>query len=127
MKILRHFAFGTFAASFIASSAVMAFASDPPSRVARLKYISGEVSMQPGGVVVVEMQIGAVNDRKIAGQWGHGRRPYPLEPHWQSTLVPRRTMALSVKLAVRRGSRSMAKPLQLRRELVTAFAAIAPP
>ena len=50
MKILRHFAFGTFAASFIASSTVMAFASDPPSRVARLKYISGEVSMQPGGV-----------------------------------------------------------------------------
>src|SRR4051812_36748867 len=50
MKTLRHFAFGTFAALFVASSAMMAFADDPPSRVARLKYINGEVSMQPGGV-----------------------------------------------------------------------------
>src|SRR5437764_9086128 len=32
------------------ASSVMAFGDDPPSRVARLKYISGEVSMQPGGV-----------------------------------------------------------------------------
>lgn len=50
MKILRQFAFGTFAMLFLASTATMSFAADPPSRVARLKYISGEVSMQPGGV-----------------------------------------------------------------------------
>jgi hypothetical protein len=50
MKILRQFAFGIFAVSFIAASAVMSFAGDPPSRVARLNYVSGEVSMQPGGV-----------------------------------------------------------------------------
>jgi hypothetical protein len=36
---------------FIAIAAVAAFAdNDPPSRVARLKYTSGQVSMQPGGV-----------------------------------------------------------------------------
>ncbi|HWY69589.1 MAG TPA: DUF6600 domain-containing protein [Terriglobales bacterium] len=51
MQTFRRFAFGTIAAwLFTASCAVMAFADDPPSRVARLKYISGEVSMQPGGV-----------------------------------------------------------------------------
>src|SRR5258708_15428977 len=50
MKILRQFAFATLAMSFVASSAVMSFAGDPSSRVARLKYISGDVSMQPGGV-----------------------------------------------------------------------------
>src|SRR5438270_1572187 len=50
MKILRQFAFTAFPLMFVASSAVMSFAGDPPSRVARLKYISGEVSMQLGGV-----------------------------------------------------------------------------
>ena len=51
MQTFRQFAFGTIAASlFIASASVMSFADDPPSRVARLKYLSGEVSMQPGGV-----------------------------------------------------------------------------
>src|SRR5690348_2804621 len=51
MQTFRKFAIGTIAAWwFTASFAVMAFADDPPSRVARLKYISGEVSMQPGGV-----------------------------------------------------------------------------
>jgi hypothetical protein len=50
MKCLRQFAFGTIAVVFLASSAVMSFAGDPPTRVARLKYITGQVSMQPGGV-----------------------------------------------------------------------------
>src|SRR5437762_1863092 len=50
MQTLRQFAFGTIAASLFMASSVMAFGDDPPSRVARLKYISGEVSMQPGGV-----------------------------------------------------------------------------
>ncbi|HWC19680.1 MAG TPA: FecR domain-containing protein, partial [Terriglobales bacterium] len=50
MKNLRQCVFATFAMWFISSSAIMAFAGDPPSRVARLKYISGDVSMQPGGV-----------------------------------------------------------------------------
>ena len=51
MQTSRKFAFGTIAASLFLASAVMSFADDdPPSRVARLKYLSGEVSMQPGGV-----------------------------------------------------------------------------
>jgi len=50
MKVLRQFAVGIFAIVFMASSAVMLFAGDPPSRVARLNYMSGQVSMQPGGV-----------------------------------------------------------------------------
>ena len=52
MQTFRKFAFGTIAVSlFLASSAVMSFADiDPPSRVARLKFMSGDVSMQPGGV-----------------------------------------------------------------------------
>jgi hypothetical protein len=50
MRILRQFAFPVVVIFFIASSVAMSFADDPPSRVARLKYISGQVSMQPGGV-----------------------------------------------------------------------------
>ena len=51
MKNLRQFVFAAFVALFVASSTVALFAeADPPSRVARLKYISGQVSMQPGGV-----------------------------------------------------------------------------
>ncbi len=50
MKGLRQFALTIVAALFIASTAVLSFAADPPSRVARLKYIDGQVSMQPGGV-----------------------------------------------------------------------------
>ncbi len=50
MKNLRQFVFAALVALFAASS-IAAFAeADPPSRVARLKYISGQVSMQPGGV-----------------------------------------------------------------------------
>lgn len=40
----------TFAAFLLASAASVAWAQDPPSRVARLSYISGSVSMQPAGV-----------------------------------------------------------------------------
>src|SRR5690348_10690830 len=51
MKNLRQFVFAAFVALFAASSTSALFAeADPPSRVARLKYISGQVSMQPGGV-----------------------------------------------------------------------------
>src|SRR5947209_3060463 len=50
MQTFQKFTFGTIAASLLIASSVMSFADDPPSRVARLKYISGEVSMQPGGV-----------------------------------------------------------------------------
>src|SRR5438270_6758001 len=50
MQTFRQFAFGTIAGSLFIASSVMSFADDPPSRVARLKYMSGEVSMQPGGV-----------------------------------------------------------------------------
>ena len=51
MKNLRQFVFAAFVALFAASSTAALFAeADPPSRVARLKYISGQVSMQPGGV-----------------------------------------------------------------------------
>ena len=51
MKQLRQFVFAAFVALFVASSTAALFAeADPPSRVARLKYISGQVSMQPGGV-----------------------------------------------------------------------------
>jgi hypothetical protein len=50
MRILRQFAFPMLVTLFIASAVAMSFADDPPSRVARLKYISGQVSMQPGGV-----------------------------------------------------------------------------
>jgi FecR protein len=51
MKNLRLFALGLFSTLFIISAVNPAFADeDPPSRVARLKYISGQVSIQPGGV-----------------------------------------------------------------------------
>lgn len=53
MKAFRHLSFRVFATLFILLAATAAFADDdddPPSRVARLKYISGEVSIQPGGV-----------------------------------------------------------------------------
>ena len=51
MQSFRKFAFGTIAFGLFIASSLAAFAdADPPSRVARLKYVSGEVSMQPGGV-----------------------------------------------------------------------------
>jgi hypothetical protein len=53
MKAFRHLSFRLFATLFILLAATAAFADDdddPPARVARLKYISGEVSIQPGGV-----------------------------------------------------------------------------
>jgi hypothetical protein len=50
MKILHRFAFmNLLLAVFVASVALSAFA-DPPGRAVRLKYISGPVSIQPGGV-----------------------------------------------------------------------------
>ena len=48
MKHLGRWGTGILAAVVILSAA--AFASDPPGRVARLQYMSGEVSLQPGGV-----------------------------------------------------------------------------
>jgi hypothetical protein len=51
MKNFRWLAFAILAVLLISSAAVDAFADDdPPSRVARLKYVTGEVSIQPGGV-----------------------------------------------------------------------------
>src|SRR5689334_3773871 len=51
MQSFRKFTFGIIASGLFIASSLAAFAdADPPSRVARLKYISGEVSMQPGGV-----------------------------------------------------------------------------
>ena len=51
MKHLRQFVLTVFVMLFVATSTVAMLAeADPPSRVARLKYISGQVSMQPGGV-----------------------------------------------------------------------------
>src|SRR5438067_2192567 len=48
---LRRFGLGMFAAAFLMLAAVLSFAADdPPSRVARLKYLDGQVSVQPGGV-----------------------------------------------------------------------------
>jgi FecR protein len=50
MRNLRRFAFmHFFLALFVSAAALSAFA-DPPSRAVRLEYISGSVSMQPGGV-----------------------------------------------------------------------------
>jgi len=49
MKTISSFALRVIWLLFILSAAVMAFA-DPPTRVARLQYMSGEVSVQPGGV-----------------------------------------------------------------------------
>ncbi|HJU10678.1 MAG TPA: FecR domain-containing protein, partial [Candidatus Binataceae bacterium] len=50
MNHLRRFGFGAFVAFFMTFVATAALADDPPSRVARLSFTSGEVSMQPGGV-----------------------------------------------------------------------------
>lgn len=50
MKTLRRFTFTSAIAVFVACCALPLFAGDPPSRVARLNYMSGEVSMEPGGV-----------------------------------------------------------------------------
>jgi uncharacterized protein DUF6600/FecR-like protein len=49
MKTISSFASRILWLLFILSAAVTALA-DPPSRVARLQYMSGEVSVQPGGV-----------------------------------------------------------------------------
>jgi hypothetical protein len=50
MKIFQRFAFmQILLALFVSSAALSAFA-DPPSRAVRLQYISGPVSIQPGGV-----------------------------------------------------------------------------
>jgi uncharacterized protein DUF6600 len=50
MKTLRRSSFLTFfVALFVSVAALSAFA-DPPSRAVRLQYISGPVSIQPGGV-----------------------------------------------------------------------------
>jgi hypothetical protein len=46
-------------------------------------------AMQPRGVVVIEVEIGAMDDREVAGGRrhcrGHGRRTYLLASRWQST------------------------------------------
>ena len=49
MKMRKGFALTAMIAAMILSTAMLAVA-DPPSRVARLQYISGQVSVQPGGV-----------------------------------------------------------------------------
>ena len=50
MKTLKRIGFLQFLLTlFVASAALSAFA-DPPSRAVRLKYVSGAVSIQPGGV-----------------------------------------------------------------------------
>jgi hypothetical protein len=49
MKMRRGFALAAVIAAMISSTATLAVA-DPPSRVARLQYLSGQVSLQPGGV-----------------------------------------------------------------------------
>ena len=50
MNTRRTFIFASTLALFIAFCALPSFAGDPPSRVARLNYMNGDVSMQPGGV-----------------------------------------------------------------------------
>jgi Family of unknown function (DUF6600) len=53
MNSLRRVSFNILVALFMMSAAVAGYADDnddPPSRVARLKYVSGDVSVQPGGV-----------------------------------------------------------------------------
>lgn len=47
MRTLRRLSFGLLTLLLITPTA---FADDPPSRVARLQHMSGEVSVQPGGV-----------------------------------------------------------------------------
>src|SRR6201987_3547251 len=49
MKTFSRIPFLKFAALFLVCTAISAFA-DPPSRAVRLQYISGAVSIQPGGV-----------------------------------------------------------------------------
>ena len=49
MKMRRGFALAAVIAAMISSTATLAVA-DPPRRVARLQYLSGQVSLQPGGV-----------------------------------------------------------------------------
>jgi len=49
MKMRRNFAAAVAIACFVLASVLVA-AADPPSRVARLQYVSGEISVQPGGV-----------------------------------------------------------------------------
>lgn len=49
MKNTKHFAWSALA-SVLFLCAVVAASDDPPGRVARLQYISGAVSVQPGGV-----------------------------------------------------------------------------
>jgi hypothetical protein len=49
MKNIRRSALAFFATIFVLSSAIAAFA-DPPGRVARIDYMTGGVSVQPGGV-----------------------------------------------------------------------------
>lgn len=49
MKNMKPFASGV-VASVVLLCAALAASDDPPSRIARLQYISGSVSVQPGGV-----------------------------------------------------------------------------
>jgi len=50
MKTLKRLAFMHFGLALFLSSAALSAFADPPSRAVRLKYISGAVSVQPGGV-----------------------------------------------------------------------------
>jgi hypothetical protein len=50
MKILQRFAFMQILLALFVSSAALSAFGDPPSRAVRLQYISGPVSIQPGGV-----------------------------------------------------------------------------
>lgn len=51
MTILRRFLMPVVLALFVSSAALSAVAdADPPGRAVRIKYISGAVSLQPGGV-----------------------------------------------------------------------------
>jgi hypothetical protein len=49
MKTRKRFA-AALLVTLLAAAAIASAEHDPPSRVVRLKYMSGEVSMQPGGV-----------------------------------------------------------------------------
>src|ERR1700693_2299838 len=49
LKMRRGFALAAVIAAMISSTATLAVA-DPPSRRARVQYLSGQVSVQPGGV-----------------------------------------------------------------------------
>lgn len=50
MNTVRRLALVISAVLFITATSAMSFGEDPPSRAARLNYISGSVSVQPGGV-----------------------------------------------------------------------------